>query len=48
MNAPRRYHRRTRTDYYRREARLRLAAILLSAVLLLFAAYLVWTHRGMP
>ncbi len=43
---PRRRSRRPRPDSYRREGYLRLVAILVSLGLLLFTAYLVWTHRG--
>ena len=45
---PTRRTRRTRPDHYRRELRVRLGAILVSVALLLFTAYLVWTHRGLP
>ena len=48
MSKSRRLRRTTRPDLYRREGHLRLGAILLSAALLLFTAYLVWSHRGMP
>lgn len=48
MKSSRHSRRTNRPDLYRREAQLRLGAILVSAALLAFTCYLVWSHQGMP